>query len=98
MDTDNNNAAAVETDALEVRVSCRDDEQSCSEPQCFYIGGRRVGVVDVLDRWPASDCGYFKLRCDDGGVYILRYDEGSGCWGIAMFDSGVQTQTQLSST
>jgi len=63
----------------------RDDE----EPHAFLIGGRRVGVAEVLDRWLGADHRYVKLRGDDGAVYILRHDERRGAWELAVYDRSI---------
>ena len=40
----------------------------------------QVEVDEVVDRWLAPDHRYFKVRGDDGGVYVLRHDAVSGRW------------------
>ena len=49
------------------------------------IDERRIDVVDILDRWLAPDHRYFKLRGDDGDVYIVRNDSESHAWELTMF-------------
>jgi hypothetical protein len=39
----------------------------------------------VLDAWLAPDHRYFKLRGDDGDVYIVRHDSQADCWELTMF-------------
>jgi hypothetical protein len=55
-------------------------------------------VVDVLDRWLSPEHRYFKLRGDDGGIYILRHDVARGQWDLTLYDSGHAEATRLSST
>jgi hypothetical protein len=54
-------------------------------------------VREILDRWLAPDRRYFKLRADDGGIYILCHDEQHG-WDLYFYDSGRLSDTRLSST
>jgi hypothetical protein len=59
------------------------------EPRSFSIGGRRVGVAEVIDRWLGVDHRYFKLRGDDGAVYIVRHDERRDSWELAVYDRSI---------
>jgi hypothetical protein len=83
---------------LRVRVECYAGYRSEEAPQRFFIGDRRVESVDVLDRWISPEHRYFKLRGDDGGVYILRHDVAQGLWELTLYDSGRLAATRLSST
>lgn len=72
---------------LRVRVYC--DAAKCEKvPRRFYIGTRKVEVIDVIDRWLAIDYGYFKICADDGGTYILKNDVLAGEWELTLYDSG----------
>jgi hypothetical protein len=57
------------------------------EPCAFTLGERRVTVVEIIDRWLSSKHGYFKLKADDKGIYILHHDEQSGQWEITLFQA-----------
>jgi hypothetical protein len=49
--------------------------------------GRCVEVIENLDRWFGEDHIYFKVRGDDGNLYILRLDEACDAWELTMFQS-----------
>jgi hypothetical protein len=55
-------------------------------------------VADIIDQWYGPDYRYFKLKSDDGGIYILRHEEPAGRWELTMFDAGSRAETRLSST
>jgi hypothetical protein len=55
-------------------------------PRAFRIGGRRVAVTEVMDRWLGPDHRYIKLRGDDGAVYIVRHDEARRVWELTVWD------------
>jgi hypothetical protein len=57
------------------------------EPCAFTLGDRRIKVITIIDRWLSSTHGYFKLKADDGAVYILRHDEYSGQWEMTLFQA-----------
>jgi hypothetical protein len=54
------------------------------EPSSFFLGERRIEVVEVLDRWLAPDYGYFKLLTTDG-IYILRHDGHDDRWALTLY-------------
>jgi hypothetical protein len=55
------------------------------KPPAFFLGERRIEVAEVLDRWLAPNHCYFKVRGDDGAVYILRHEVATGEWEMTMF-------------
>jgi hypothetical protein len=57
------------------------------KPKRFRLGGRRVEVIENLDQWLGRDHAYFKVRGDDGNLYILRLDEARDAWELTMFQS-----------
>jgi hypothetical protein len=52
----------------------RDAGQADGSPAAFSLGTTEYRVEEVLDRWFGSDSTFFKLRADDGNLYILRYN------------------------
>lgn len=55
------------------------------EPRAFFLGQCRIEVVEIIDRWLASDYGYFKVLADDGANYILRHDLPTDTWELTLF-------------
>jgi len=83
---------------LRVRVECYAGYRSEETPRRFFLGARAVTVIEVLDCWLSPEHRYFKLRGDDGGVYLLRHDVAVGDWALTLYDSGRVAATRLSST
>jgi len=77
-------------DILAVEVDCYAGYRGEETPRRVRLGSRTIEVVEVLDRWLAPDHRYFKLRCDDGGEYILRHDVPSGRWKMTLYQTGVE--------
>lgn len=71
-----------------IRVECYAGYRGEETPQRFYFGERKVEVVEVLDRWLGPDHRYFKVKGDDRGTYIIRYDVPSDRWELTMFSAG----------
>ena len=67
-------------------------------PRRFFIGKREINVIEIIDRWLDPAYSYFKVRGDDGGIYILRYSQDSDAWEMILFNSGTREDTRLSST
>ncbi|MEN8108419.1 MAG: hypothetical protein ABFS22_10485 [Pseudomonadota bacterium] len=81
-----------------IRVECYAGHRAAESPRRFFIGQREINVDEIIDRWLDPSCSYFKLRGDDGGIYILRYDRVADIWEMTLFDSATHYDTRLSST
>ncbi len=81
-----------------IRVECYAGHCTEESPRRFFLGDREIGVQEIIDRWLDPDHSYFKVRGDDGDIYILRYDPGADCWEMTLFSSGTHADTRLSST
>jgi hypothetical protein len=81
-----------------VRVECYAGHRAEESPRRFFIGKREIKVVEIIDRWLDPAHSHFKVRGDDGGIYILRYDQDTDAWEIILFNSGTRDETRLSST
>jgi hypothetical protein len=81
-----------------LRVECYAGHRADVSPVRFFIGQRAIEVSDIIDRWLDPAHSYFKLRGEDGGIYILRHDQAADAWDLILFDSGTCLETRLSST
>ena len=70
---------------MRIEVDCAPGATGVQEPRSFRLGAQRVGVLEVLDRWLATTHAYFKVRTDDGALYILRHDLPQDRWEITLF-------------
>jgi len=76
------------TGDLSIRVECYAGYRGEQTPQRFYLGERCVEAQELLDAWLGPDHRYFKLRGDDGDVYILRHDTAKDLWELTLFARG----------
>ena len=81
-----------------IRVECYAGHRGEESPRRFFLGERAIEVMEIVDRWIDPAHRYFKVRGDDGGVYILRHDVPKSEWEMILFDSGTREETRLSST
>lgn len=70
---------------MAIRVECYAGYRGEQEPRAFWLGERRLEVVELVDRWYGPDYRYFRCLADDGDRYVLRHDEQSGEWDLAAF-------------
>lgn len=71
------------TDIFEnLRVECRSESRADETPVRFTVGERRMEVVEVCDRWYDPEADYFKVRADDGCLYLLRLDRTLDRWSL----------------
>ena len=71
-------------ESLKPRVECYSGYRGEQTPRRFFLGERKVEVTEVLDLWLSPEHRYFKLRGDDGGLYILRHDPEGG-WDLVLY-------------
>jgi len=85
-------------DETALRVECYAGHRADAEPRRLHIGRREVLVTEIIDRWLDSHHRYFKLRGDDGGIYLMRQDTIEDRWEMTLYDSARRDETLLSST
>ncbi len=57
---------------MKVKVECFAGRKGDERPVRFKLRERDYIVEDVLDNWDGLDGTFFKVRADDGNLYILR--------------------------
>jgi uncharacterized protein (UPF0128 family) len=58
---------------MRVQVECYAGRKADERPVRFRLDGHEYMVEDVLDQWYGPECLFFKVRADDGKVYILQH-------------------------
>lgn len=72
---------------MHIRVETRIGHGGVEMPLRFFFDGRKVEVAENLDRWPGPSYCYFKVKGDDGNLYIVRLDENRAEWDLVLFQS-----------
>ncbi len=70
---------------MRVKVEAYAGYAANERPLSFTLGERTLVVKDVLDRWYGEAERYFKVSCEDGDVYVLKYLERADEWHLASF-------------
>ena len=72
---------------MQVRVERWSGHPGVGMPVRFRFGAREVKIVENIDQWYGPDYCYFKIKGNDGNLYILRFDEARAEWELTMFQS-----------
>ena len=75
--------AIVQT--MRVRVEAHSGYTANERPLRFTLGEHTIEVVEILDRWYGEAERYFRVRADDGHVYVLKYRESDDSWELVSF-------------
>lgn len=54
-----------------------------AKPHVFFVGGHRLIVAGVLQRWVEHPHCYYEVTCDDGRRFLLCYDSARDAWELA---------------
>ncbi|MCL5005494.1 MAG: hypothetical protein M1404_03085 [Acidobacteria bacterium] len=74
--------------ALKFHVECYAGYKADERPLRFRScgkGARTFEVEAVLDQWYGLGYRCFKVRADDGNLYVLRHDETEDFWVLDSF-------------
>lgn len=79
---------------MQIRVHSYSGYKADERPLRFELGGRSYRVTEVLDQWYSPSGNYFRLRADDGNIYILRHDwsEDESVWTLEGFRGNSKEQ------
>jgi uncharacterized protein (UPF0128 family) len=72
---------------MRVQVTCYSGWKADERPVRFRLAGHEYRVEEVLDQWYGPDELFFKVRADDGKLYILRRQSSvsDGDWDLVSF-------------
>ena len=69
----------------EIHVKCYAGHRGDQRPLRFSFHGRKFDVTELDDQWYSPDATYFRVRANDGNLYLLRHDEGKDLWTLEGF-------------
>ncbi len=58
---------------MTVHVECYSGYKTEERPVRFRLDDHDHIVEELVDQWQSPDATYFKVRSDDGNLYILRH-------------------------
>jgi hypothetical protein len=72
---------------MRLRVQCYAGRKADERPVRFQLGDREYLIEEVQDQWYGPDDTFFKVRADDGNLYILRHNALEDEWRLVSFRS-----------
>ncbi|PWB77713.1 MAG: hypothetical protein C3F15_02790 [Holophagae bacterium] len=80
--------------SLVAKVECRSESRGEERPIALTVGGRRIGIVDTLERAlvSAADAGgpvraRFTVELEDGSLVLLERSLPAGDWRVWRIDT-----------
>jgi hypothetical protein len=76
--------------AMKLDVECHSGRKADERPLRFRMDGRQYLVEEVLDQWYEPESISYRVRADDGNLYILRHQTSvpNGAWELVSFRQG----------
>lgn len=63
-----------------VQVECYAGYKADERPVRFHMGTRSLNVDEVQDKWYSPGVRYFRLKAEDGNIYVLRHEMAQDTW------------------
>ncbi len=70
---------------MTLRVECYSGRKADERPVRYRLGDNEYLVEEILDQWYGPDETFFKLRADDGNLYILKHRMATDTWELESF-------------
>ena len=70
---------------MRIAVEGYSGHKADERPLRYRLGERWLGVVEVVDRWYDPEAIFFRVRAENGDLYVLRHDERSDAWTLEAF-------------
>ena len=70
---------------MRLQVQCYAGRKADERPVRFRMGDRDYMVEEIVDQWYGPDDQFYKVRADDGNLYILRQNHADGEWSLESF-------------
>lgn len=72
---------------MKLEVDCYSGRKADERPVRFRLEERQHLIEEVLDQWYGPHDAFYKVRADDGNLYILRREKSTpeGTWYLVSF-------------
>lgn len=70
---------------MQITVKCCAGRKADERPVRFRLADSDYMVEEIVDQWYGPDDQFFKVRADDGNLYILRQNQSDGEWSLESF-------------
>ena len=80
-----------------IKVEFCSEIKAKERPVAFQVCDRRYRIKEVVDRWYGAGEVFFKVEADDNNIYLLKYEEGQGCWDLVFYQNPRKVEAALES-
>jgi uncharacterized protein (UPF0128 family) len=70
---------------MKLEVDCYAGRKADDRPVRFRLDGHEYMVEELLDQWYGPQDVFYKVRADDGNLYILRQQTSDESWDLVSF-------------
>lgn len=72
---------------MKLQIDCYSGRKAEERPVRFCLEGHTYLVEELLDQWYGPEDIFFKVRADDGNLYILKKQTATpeGTWSLVSF-------------
>jgi hypothetical protein len=71
---------------MQLRAESYLDRDGVEKLRRIHFDSRQVEITENIDQWHGPDYRYYKVKADDGDVYILRHSELRAGWELTMYE------------
>ena len=68
---------------MNICVHTTPGRRGATDPQVFFVGGHRLIVASIVDRWTQHPHRFFEIVCHDGRRFLLQHDTERRTWELA---------------
>ena len=65
-----------------VTIECYEGRKADERPVRFRLGEYDYFIEEIVHQWYGPDGAFFKVRADDGDMYVLRHDASMDTWSL----------------
>ncbi len=66
--------------SVKIRVKTYSGHKADERPTSFFLGESELTVVEVVDRYYDPQEDIFKVKAEDGGIYLIGHDRRHDSW------------------
>lgn len=79
---------------MKLIVECYSGRKADERPSRFWLDGKPNRVKALLDQWYDPEHIFYKVRADDGNLYILRQQTSTpeGTWDLVSFQQTTERE------
>lgn len=55
------------------------------KPHSFQIGEKEFFIREIMDQWYGKEHQFYKVRADDGNIYVLKHSPMTNEWELEFF-------------